>query len=79
MRKIVLKPWQLYVLIFILVLGVNVGLRWLSPDKEWKDGNLLVNLAVAALLTCGFIAGDRRLRKNRKYKDKVKELLKNNE
>lgn len=79
MRKIVLKPWQLYVLIFILVLGINVGLRWLSPDKEWKDGNLLVNLAVAALLTCCFIAGDRRLRKNRKYKDKVKELLKNNE
>ena len=79
MRKIVLKPWQLYVLIFILVLGINVGLRWLSPNKEWKDGNLLVNLVVSALLTCGFIAGDRRLRKNRKYKDKVKELLKNNE
>ena len=51
MRKIVLKPWQLYVLIFILVLGINVGLRWLSPDKEWKDGNLLVNLVVSALLT----------------------------
>lgn len=79
MRKIVLKPWQLYVLIFILVLGINVGLRWLSPDKEWKDGNFLVNLVVSALLTCGFITGDRRLRKNRKYKDKVKELLKNNE
>lgn len=78
MKKVELKPWQLYALTFVVLFGVNVGLRWMSFDKEWKDGNLLVNLAVAALLTCGFMIGDRQRRKNKKYKDKVEDLLKNN-
>ena len=42
-------------------------------------GNLLVSLVTAAVLTAGFIAGDRVRLKNKKYKDKVEELLKNNE
>lgn len=78
MKKVELKPWQLYTLTFVVLFGVNVGLRWMSFDKEWKDGNLLVNLAVSALLTCGFMIGDRQRRKNKEYKDKVEDLLKNN-
>ncbi len=78
MKKVELRPWQLYTLTFVVLFGVNVGLRWMSFDKEWKDGNLLVNLAVSALLTCGFMIGDRQRRKNKKYKDKVEDLLKNN-
>ena len=79
MKRIHLKPWQRYVLVFVLLLAVNIILRRISPDEEWKDGNLLVNLVAAALLTAGFIAGDRVRLRNKKYKDKVEELLKNNE
>lgn len=79
MKKIHLKPWQRYVLVFLLLLAINGFLRWISPGEEWKDGNLLVSLVTAALLTAGFIAGDRVRLKNKKYKDKVEELLKNNE
>lgn len=79
MKKIHLKPWQRYVLVFVLLLAVNGLLRWISPGEEWKDGNLLVSLVTAALLTAGFITGDRVRLKNKKYKDKVEELLKNNE
>lgn len=79
MKKISLKLWQLYVLVFLLLLAINGFLRWISPGEEWKDGNLLVSLVATALLTVGFIAGDRLRRKNRKYKNKVEELLKNNE
>lgn len=79
MKKIHLKPWQRFVLVFLLLLAINGFLRWISPGEEWKDGNLLVNLVATAVLTAGFIAGDRVRLKNKKYKDKVEELLKNNE
>ena len=79
MKRIALKPWQLYVLVFILVFGINYLLRWISAGDEIKDGNLLVSLVFPVMLTLGFIAGDRMRRKNKKYKDKVEELLKNNE
>lgn len=79
MKKMRLKPWQLYVLVFILVFGINYLLRWISAGEEIKDGNLVVSLAFPVMLTLGFIAGDRVRRKNRKYKDKVEELLKNDE
>lgn len=79
MKKIHLKPWQRYVLVFLLLLAINGFLRWISPGEEWKDGNLLVNLVTAALLTAGFITADRVRLKNKQYKDKVEELLKNNE
>ena len=79
MKKIHLKPWQRYVLVFLLLLAINGFLRWISPGEEWKDGNLLVSLVTAALLTAGFITADRVRLKNKKYKDKVEELLKNNE
>lgn len=79
MKKIHLKPWQRYVLVFVLLLAVNGLLRWISPGEEWKDGNLLVSLVTAALLTAGFIVADRVRLKNKQYKDKVEELLKNNE
>lgn len=79
MKRLHLKPWLRYVLVFVLLLAVNAILRRISPDEEWKDGNLLVNLVVAALLTAGFIVGDRRRLRNKKHKDKVEELLKNNE
>lgn len=79
MKKIHLKPWQRYVLVFLLLLAINGFLRWISPGEEWKDGNLLVSLVTAVVLTAGFIAGDRVRLKNKKYKDKVEELLKNNE
>lgn len=74
-----LKPWQLYVLVFILMFGINYLLRWISAGEEIKDGNLVVSLVFPVMLTLGFIAGDRVRRKNKKYKDKVEELLKNNE
>lgn len=79
MKKTSLKPWQRYVLVFVLLLAINGFLRWISPGDEWKDGNLLVNLMATALLTAGFIVADRRRLRNKKYKDKVEELLKNNE
>lgn len=79
MKKMRLKPWQLYVLVFILVFGINYLLRWISAGEEIKDGNLVVSLVFPVMLTLGFIAGDRMRRKNKKYKDKVEELLKNNE
>lgn len=79
MKKMRLKPWQLYVLVFILVFGINYLLRWISAGEEIKDGNLVVSLVFPVMLTLGFIAGDRVRRKNKKYKDKVEELLKNNE
>jgi len=74
-----LKPWQLYVLVFILVFGINYLLRWISAGEEIKDGNFVVSLVFPVMLTLGFIAGDRVRRRNKKYKDKVEELLKNNE
>lgn len=79
MKKIRLKPWQLYVLVFILMFGINYLLRWISAGEEIKDGNLVVSLVFPVMLTLGFIAGDRVRRRNKKYKDKVEELLKNNE
>lgn len=79
MKKMRLKPWQLYVLVFILMFGINYLLRWISAGEEIKDGNLVVSLVFPVMLTLGFIAGDRVRRKNKKYKDKVEELLKNNE
>ena len=79
MKKTSLKPWQRYALVFVLLLAVNGFLRRISPGDEWKDGNLLVNLMATALLTAGFIAADRRRLRNKKHKDKVEELLKNNE
>lgn len=79
MNRIYLKPRQRYVLLFVLLLAVNVILRRIIPGNEWKDGNLLVNLVATALLTAGFIVGDRVRLRNKKYKDKVEELLKNKE
>ncbi len=79
MKKMRLKPWQLYVLVFILMFGINYLLRWISAGEEIKDGNLVVSLVFPVMLTLGFIAGDRVRRRNRKYKDKVEELLKNDE
>lgn len=79
MKRIALKPWQLYVLVFVLAFGINYLLRWISAGEEIKDGNLLVSLVFPVMLTVSFIAGDRVRRKNKKYKDKVEELLKNDE
>ena len=79
MKKMRLRPWQLYVLVFILMFGINYLLRWISAGEEIKDGNLVVSLVFPVMLTLGFIAGDRVRRRNRKYKDKVEELLKNDE
>ena len=79
MKKVRLKPWQLYMLVFVLVFGINNLLRWISAGEEIKDGNLVVSLAFPVMLTLGFIAGDRVRRRNKKYKDKVEELLKNDE
>ena len=79
MKRIALKPWQLYMLVFVLAFGINYLLRWISAGEEIKDGNLLVSLVFPVMLTVSFIAGDRVRRKNKKYKDKVEELLKNNE
>lgn len=75
-KKIILKSWQRYALLFVLIFALNIFLRWISPNAEWEDGNLLVNLVLTALLTGGFIVGDCYQRRNKKYKEKVEKLLK---
>lgn len=70
-----LKPWQLYLCVFLLISVINYLLRMIG-GKEWQDGNLLVNVVCNGLLTAGFIAGDRIRRKNKRTKTKVDELLK---
>lgn len=79
MKKTKLKPWMRYALVFAALLALNAGLRRISPGDEWKDGNLLVNLVATALLTTGFAAADRLWRRNKPYRDKLKQLLHNNE
>ena len=77
MKKIRLKPWMEYVLVFILLLGMKATLGRLFPSDDPEGGNLLVNGVFALLLTAGYIVADRRLRKNRKYKEEVQRRLKN--
>lgn len=73
MKKISLKPWQRYVLVFVLLLAVNGLLRWLSPDENWKDGNLLVTSwwrpcsPQASLLPTAGVSGTRSIKT--KYKN----------
>ena len=43
MKKIRLKPWMEYVLVFILLLGVKATLGRLFPSDDPEGGNLLVN------------------------------------
>lgn len=80
MKRIALKPWQLYVLMFILLYGINLLLRFIDPKNDWETGaDMLYSCLTALPLTAALIAGDRVRRKNKKYKDKVEELLKNDE
>lgn len=62
-----LKPWQLYLLVFLLFSVLNYSLRQIA-GAEWQDANLLVNVVINGLLTVGFIVVDcmRRNYKSRK-------------
>lgn len=73
-----LKPWQLYALIFILVFGINLFFHWWNPNGCEIGWVVLNGLGMAVCITAGFIVGDRKRRRNQRFKDKVEELLKNN-
>lgn len=80
MKKISLKPWQLYLLIFVMLFGINLLLRFIDPKNDWEAGpDTLYSVLTALPLTVALIAGDRVRRKNKKYKDKVEELLESHE
>ena len=54
MKKIRLKPWLLYAIIFVLLMVVN-GTRWrLFPGDDPEGGNLLVNAVLALMGTAVF-------------------------
>ena len=54
MKKIHLKPWLLYAIIFVLLMVVN-GTRWrLFPGDDPEGGNLLVNAVLALMGTAVF-------------------------
>lgn len=79
MKKVHLKPWQLYVSMFILLLAIGVFMRWLDPrGMPWTD-NLLQSLLGAVLFTVGFTIGDRYRRKNQKHREEVMKQLKDKE
>lgn len=79
MKKIRLKPWQRYAAVFIGVMALN-GMRWrFLPSDDPEGGNLLVNAVMALIVTTFYALLDalvrHRLRRNRKYKDEVMNLL----
>ena len=76
-KKIRLQSWMLYAFVFILLLGIRVVLGRLDPrDDADAEGNLLVNVVCAALMTAGFADGHRYMLRNRKSKEEVERRLK---
>ena len=76
MKKIVLKPWQLYAGTFVLLFVLNVFIRWRDPrGVAWAD-NLLQSLLMTIALTIGFAVGDRYRRKNEKHQQEIMKRLK---
>ena len=59
MRKKELNPWLLYAIVFLVLFGVGVFIRWCDPrGVPWVD-NLLQSALMAVALTVGFAASDR--------------------
>lgn len=76
MKKICLKPWQLYAGTFVLLFAINVFIRWRDPrGVAWAD-NLLQSLLMTIALTIGFAVGDRYRRKNEKHQQEIMKRLK---
>lgn len=69
-------PGASYVFFACIILLFRIFLHWYGNEEPlvgWVD------VLCALILTAGFMAGDRIRRKNKKHKEKVEELLKNNE
>ena len=76
MKKIRLKPWQLYAGTFVLLFAIIVFIRWRDPrGVAWAD-NLLQSLLMTIALTIGFAVGDRHRRKNEKHQQEIMRQLK---
>ena len=79
LEKITQKPWLLYVIMFTLLLGIGLFIRWRDPHGvPWTD-NLLQSTVMAVMLTAGFAVGDRYRRKNQKHREEVMKQLKDKE
>ena len=79
MRKKELNPWLLYAIVFLVLFGVGVFIRWRDPRGVlWAD-NLLQSALMAVALTVCFAVGDRRRRKNRRHQEEVMKQLKDKE
>ena len=76
MKKICLRPWQLYAVCFVGCLGAISVLNRLFPGNDPEGPNLLVNATCALSATVGFIIGDRYRRKHRRTKEEVMKRLK---
>ena len=62
---------------FFLLIGLRVVFgRLARRDDADAEGNLLVNVVCAALMTAGFAAGHRYMLRNRKFKEEVERRLK---
>lgn len=79
MRKKELNPWLLYAIVFLVLFGVGVFIRWCDPrGVPWVD-NLLQSALMAVALTVGFAASDRYQRKNRRRQEEIMKQLKDKE
>ena len=79
MKKMHLKPWQLYASMFILLFAIGVFMRWCDPRGVLWTDNLLQSALGSLMLTIGFAIGDRYRRKNQKYREEVMKQLKDKE
>lgn len=76
MKKLNLRPWQLYAGMFILLFALNVFIRWRDPRGVPLADNLLLSAVNAVMITAGFIIGDRIRRKNECTRKEIEERLK---
>lgn len=79
MEKMCLKPWLLYVSMFILLLAIGVLIRWRDARGVLWGDNLLQSAIGAVMITAGFAVGDRHRRKNERTRKEIEERLKDKE
>lgn len=69
-------PGASYLSFVCMILLFRIFLHWYHNEAQLVE---VWDVICVLLLTAGFMAGNRRRRKNKKCKDKVEELLKDNE